>query len=139
MIDPYSATTIIVAFLLIAGILIPVCGVVPKIKEIISYRYLVIVVFLAMSLAVIVDFSELDTSIKSAVIIGTAVLSGLYVVLRSLEKAFFNGWIGKGKIEASFEKGDIKAKVKYDAPKEDKKDTHDASDDLKSLAKYENQ
>ena len=45
-----------------------------------------------------------------------------------------------GRLEASFEKGDIKAKVKYDAPKGDKKDTHDASvDDLKSLAKYENQ
>lgn len=114
MIDPYSATTIIVAFLLIAGILIPVCGVIPKIKEIISYRYLVVVVFLAMSLAVIVDFSELDTSIKSAVIIGTAILSGLYVLLRSLEKAFFNGWIGSNKVSLSFQKGELKASAKVE-------------------------
>lgn len=142
MIDPTIATEIMVAFLIVMGIIIPVCGVIPKLKEIISYRYLVVVVFLALSLAVIVDFSEVDTSIKSAVIVGTAILSGLFIILRSVEKAFYNKWIGNGKIEASVEKGDIKAKVKIEppkveSPKPEQKDNN--IDDLETLAKYEQQ
>ena len=146
MIDPTIATEIMVAFLIVMGIIIPVCGVIPKLREIISYRYLVVVVFLALSLAVIVDFSEVDTSIKSAVIVGTAILSGLFIILRSIEKAFYNRWIG-GKIEASVEKGDIKAKVKLEPPKESKespkenkdKENNAENEGLTNLAKYEQQ
>ena len=109
MIDPTIATEIMVAFLIVMGIIIPVCGVIPKLREIISYRYLVVVVFLALSLAVIVDFSEVDTSIKSAVIVGTAILSGLFIILRSIEKAFYNGWLSSNKLNFSFQKDGIKA------------------------------
>lgn len=111
MIDPLSATAIIIAFLVIWAIIIPVCGVIPKVKEIISYRYLVVTVFLACTIGVIVNFGELDTSVKMAVIIGTAILSGLYIILRSFEKAAFNGWLSKHDVKASVSKGDIEAKI----------------------------
>lgn len=111
MIDPFSATAIIVAFLVIWAIVIPVCGVIPKVKEIISYRYLVVTVFLACTIGVIVNFGELDASVKMAVIVSTAILSGLYVVLRSLEKLAFNGLFSSHDLKASVSKGDIEAKI----------------------------
>lgn len=111
MIDPLSATGIIIAFLVIWAIIIPVCGVIPKAKEIISYRYLVVTVFLACTIGVIVNFGELDTGVKMAVIVGTAILSGLYIVLRSVEKLAFNGLFSSHDLKASVSKGDIEAKI----------------------------
>ena len=111
MIDPFSATAIIIAFLVIWAIIIPVCGVIPKVKEIISYRYLVVTVFLACTIGVIVNFGELDTGVKMAVIVGTAILSGLYIVLRSIEKLAFNGLFSSHDLKASVSKGDIEAKI----------------------------
>ena len=111
MIDPFSATAIIIAFLVIWAIIIPVCGVIPKVKEIISYRYLVVTVFLACTIGVIVNFGELDTSVKMSVIIGTSILSGLYIVLRSVEKLAFNGLFSSHDLKASVSKGDIEAKI----------------------------
>ena len=109
MIDPYSSTTILGAFLILFGIVIPVCGAIPKIREVISYRYLIVVVFLACTVGVIVDFSHLDDATRGAVIIGTAILSGIFIVLRSAEKALYNGWIGSQKIRLSFQKDGLKA------------------------------
>lgn len=111
MIDPFSATAIIIAFLVIWAIIIPVCGVIPKVKEIISYRYLVVTVFLACTIGVIVNFGELDTGVKMSVIVGTAILSGLYIVLRSIEKLAFNGLFSSHDLKASVSKGDIEAKI----------------------------
>ena len=113
MIDPETATAIMVGFLIIFGIIIPVCGVIPKVREVISLRWMIIVVFLACTIGVIVDFSSLDDSTRSCVIIGTAILSGAFIVLRSIEKGLYHGWIGGGRVEASVEKGDIKAKIHY--------------------------
>lgn len=111
MIEPLSATAIIIAFLVIWGILIPIVGGIPKIKEIISYRYLIIIVFLACMIGVVINYHDLDSSIKSAVIIGTAILSGLFILLRSFEKICANGWLSKKDIKASVSKGDIKAEI----------------------------
>jgi hypothetical protein len=114
MIDPYSATAILAAFLVIWGVIIPVCGVIPKVKEVISLRYMIVVVFLAATIGVIIDFSALDDATRNTVIIGGAILSGLFILVRSLEKALYNGWLGSQRINAHVEKGDIKAGVEID-------------------------
>lgn len=113
MLEPFSATFIIIAFLVIWGIVIPVCGGIPKIKEIISLRYLIITVFLACMIGVIINFSGLDTSVRMSVIIGTAILAGVFIVVRSLEKAAFHGWLGKKEIKAEVKKGDVSASVEF--------------------------
>lgn len=111
MIEPLSATAIIIAFLVIWGILIPVVGIIPKIKEIISYRYLIVIVFLACMIGVVINYHDLDSTIKFAVIIGTAILSGIFILLRSFEKICANGWISGRDIKASVSKGDMKAEL----------------------------
>lgn len=111
MIEPYSATTILLAFLLLFGVIIPVVGTIPKIKEIISYRYLIVVCFLACMIGVIINFGDLDTSVRMAVIIGTSTLCGGYIILRSVEKWMANGWqLGKD-VKASVSKGDAKVEL----------------------------
>lgn len=112
MIEPLSATIIVIGFLVIWAIIIPCVGAIPKIGQIISYRYLLITVFLACMIGVVVNYHDLDSSIKMAVVIGTAILSGIYIILRSIEKWLFNGWKFSKDIEASLSKGDAKAEIK---------------------------
>lgn len=123
MIDPMFATIILAGFLGIWGILIPICGAIPKVREIISFRYMTLVVFLAATIGVIVDFSGLEEETRRIVIVATAVLSGVFLVLRSIEKAFYHGWLGSQKIEASVEKGDMKAKVGFTPQTHESKET----------------
>lgn len=119
MIDSYHATTIIILFLLVFGLVCPIIGVIPKIREIISLRYLTLVVWLACMLGVIVNFGELPESIKLAVVISTAIMSGLFILVRSYEKVSYNH-----DLKASVSKGDAKAEleIKNAECKEDKAD-----------------
>lgn len=112
MIGPYSATAIILVFLLVFGLVLPIIGVIPKVRDIVSLRYLTLVVWLACMIGVVVNYHDLDSSIKRAVVIGTAILSGIYIILRSIEKWLFNGWKFSKDIEASLSKGDAKAEIK---------------------------
>ncbi len=107
MIAPYTATTVIIAFLIIYAFIIPVIASIPKIGKMISYRYQIVTVFLACTIGVIINFNTLENSIRMAVIIGTTVLVALYILLRGYEK------IAKEKdLEASVSKGDAKAEIK---------------------------
>lgn len=111
MIDPQTATYILIGFLFIWAILIPVFGAIPKIRSIISFRYLIVVVFLACLVGVIIDFGELDSAVRMAVIIGTMIICGIYIIIRSIEKAFYNGWLERPSVNASIKKGDISANI----------------------------
>ena len=138
MIESVSATIIILAFLVLFAVVIPVCGCIPKIKETISLRWLVVVVFLACMIGVIINYKELDVEIKRIVVIGAAILSGLYLVARSVEKWLFNGFISGRRIEAQVQKGDLAAKVVIDK-KDQGQDQDQDRKGLEGLAKREQQ
>lgn len=107
MISPELATAIVVAFILLFGIVVPILN--RKAPKYISYRWCVVVVLLALLIGVIVDFGELGDAARQAVIVGALVVAGVYVILRTLEKALANGWLRGATIEAK--KGDISVKV----------------------------
>ena len=132
-IGAYHATAIILSFLLVFGILVPIVGIIPKVKEIISLRYLTLVVWLACTIGIIVNFSELSDSVKLSVVISTAIMSGIFVIARSIEKWLYNGWSFNREIKASVTKGDIKAEIEV----KDKDTVEKDESDLKGLAKYE--
>ena len=90
MIDSYTATSVIVGFLLIFGLVLPILDRVPKIKDFISFRWILVVVYLSLSIGVIIDFGHLDTSVRFAVVVGGIILSSLFLLVRSLEKAAVN-------------------------------------------------
>ena len=110
MITPQMATIIILCFIGLFGIVLPILDKVPVIRNFISFRWSIIIVFLAMMLGALLDFSHLSDSFRITLCIGVMILSGAYILIRSYEKVAANGWslnINKLKVE----KGDIKAEL----------------------------
>ena len=110
MIDSYTATYVIVGFLLIFGVLFPILDKIPKVKNVVSFRWTIVVIYSAMCLGVIIDFGHLDTSVRFAVVIGGILLSALFMVVRSREKAAINGW-QLPHTRTSIKHGDIQAEL----------------------------
>lgn len=110
MIDSYTATYVIIGFLIIFGILIPILDKIPKIKNFVSFRWTLVIVYSALCIGVIIDFEHLDNSVRFAVVIGGIILAGLFVLVRSIEKAFINNW-HLPRTRASISKGDIQADI----------------------------
>ena len=108
MIDSYTATLIIVSFLVVFGVFIPILDKLPRVRSIVSFRWTLVVIYSAMCLGVIIDFEHLDTSVRFLVVLGGIILSAIFVFVRSYEKANVNNW----KIphaRASLSKGDVSA------------------------------
>ena len=108
MIDSYTATLIIVSFLVVFGVFIPILDKLPRVRSIVSFRWTLVVIYSAMCLGVIIDFEHLDTSVRFLVVLGGIILSAIFVFVRSYEKANVNHW----KIphaRASLSKGDVSA------------------------------
>lgn len=107
MINPTPAVLIVVGFILIFGVLVPILN--KKAPKYISYRWCVVVVLLALLIGAVIDFGELNDTARQIVLVGGLVVSGLFVLLRTVEKALANGWLNGAQIEAK--KGDISVKV----------------------------
>lgn len=110
MLGPDTATLIIVSFLVLFGLLLPVLNrVAPKF---VSYRWSVVVVLLALLLGAVIDFGGLPDAARQAVIVGSLVISGGYVFLRTVEKALANGWLRGVRLDVR--KGDTSASLHTD-------------------------
>lgn len=118
MIDSYSATVIIIAFLVTFGFIVPILDKIPVIRSFISFRWLIIVIYSAMALGAILDFSHLDNSIRFVVVLGGIILSALLVIIRSLEKMAMNHW-SLPRARAKVSKGDIQASLSVLPQQED--------------------
>ena len=82
----------------------------PKIKDFISLRWILVAIYSAMCLGVILDFSHLDNSVRFAVVVGGIVLSAIFLLVRSIEKAITNNW-NIPKIRSKLSKGDVQAEL----------------------------
>ena len=107
MISPEIATIILIVFIILFGVVLPILN--RRAPKYVSYRWCVIVVLLALLIGAVIDFGALPDDARSAILIGGLVISGAYIVLRTIEKALANGWLRGARIEAS--KGDISVKV----------------------------
>lgn len=107
MISPTFATIIIISFILLFGVGIPVLNV--KAKKFISYRWCVVVVVLAMLIGAVVDFEILTDETRQTVILGGIIVAGVYIALRTVEKALSNGWLKGTTLKAR--KGDAEVEL----------------------------
>lgn len=113
MIDAYPAAFIMLAFMVLFGVVLPIMDKSKMFGKFVSLRFAVLVVFLSMAVGVVLDFSHLENNIRLVIIAGTLIIGGLYVLIRTWEKAASKGWsLGIKKIEVS--KGDAKATVDVD-------------------------
>ena len=119
MIDAYTTTAIMLAFIILYGIVLPLLDKSKRFGRFISLRLAVLVVFLSMSVGVVLDFSHLENDLRLVIVVGTLIIGGIYVMIRTWEKAAANGWgLGIRKIEAS--KGDARVTVDVDDGKGEK-------------------
>lgn len=109
MISPTAATAIVISFLVVFGVILPIFN--RKLPKFISYRWSVIVVILALLIGAVLDFDALSDNVRYALIVGSLVIAGGYILLRTVEKALANGWLRGAEIEA--EKGDIRVKGRF--------------------------
>lgn len=110
MIDSYMATIVLLSFLFIFGILLPILDKAPVIKDFISFRWTIVVIYSALCIGVIIDFDHLDTSVRFAVVIGGIILAALFLIVRSLEKAAVNRWKFP-RMRGKVQKGNIQAEL----------------------------
>lgn len=110
MIPANYATIIILAFVFIFGIILPILDKTKCFGKFVSMRWCVVVTFIAMFVGCLIDFERLNDSARLATVIGALVVGGIFVLIRTWEKAAANKWsIGIKKIDAS--KGDAKFTV----------------------------
>lgn len=110
MIDSYTATSVIVGFLIIFGVLLPVLERIPKVKDIISFRWAVVVIYSALAIGVTLDFSHLDNSVRFVIVIGGIILSAIFLIVRSIEKAAVNHW-KLPRTRVGIKKGNVSAEL----------------------------
>lgn len=119
MIEPTPATIILIVFILLFGVGLPILN--KKAPKYISYRWCVVVVVLALLIGAVVDFDVLSDDARKTILLGGLIIGGLYIVLRTVEKALANGWLRGASVE--IEKGDAKVKLSAkEKPAEEKKE-----------------
>ena len=107
MLSPNIATIIIVSFLVVFGIIMPILN--RKLPKFVSYRWCVVVVVLALLIGAALDFDALSDEVRYALIVGALVISGGYILLRTVEKALANGWLRGMRLDVR--KGDASASL----------------------------
>lgn len=113
MIDAYLAAFIMITFMVIFGVVLPIMDKSKKFGKFVSLRFAVLVVFLSLAVGVVLDFSHLENNIRLVIIAGSLIIGGIFILIRTWEKAASKGWsLGIKKIELS--KGDAKATVDVD-------------------------
>lgn len=113
MITPIPATVIILVIIVLFGIILPILDKSKMFGKFISLRWCIVVAFVAMFVGCLIDFDQLSDSVRLAVVLGTLIVGGIFILIRTWEKAVSKGWsIGIKRIEAS--KGDAKVTVDVD-------------------------
>ena len=104
MIEPSIATVLVCVFALFLLIIIPILDGSKRFGKFISLRYTVTAVMISMMLGCVLDFSHLVESSRNIVLYGAIIISGIFIIVRTLDKIKLGG----KHIEISAEKGDAK-------------------------------
>ena len=120
-VDAYLATWIAIALIAFLLIIVPLVERIPKIGECISHRWIVVTVAITLMVAVVINFEHLDNGVRGSIIIGGFIVSIMYILLRSFEKALAKGWsFGVKRIEGDWEHKRVE--VEMDPPPPQKQD-----------------
>ena len=138
-VDAYLATWIAIALIAFLLIIVPLIERIPKIGECISHRWIVVTVAITLMVAVVINFEHLDNGVRGSIIIGGFIVSIMYILLRSLEKALAKGWsFGVKRIEGDWEHKRVEVEIDPTThpqkPEETRPDTEETAEDIKKPA-----
>ena len=118
-VDAYMATWIAISLIAFLLIIVPLIERIPKIGECISHRWIVVTVTTTLMVAVVINFEHLDNGVRGSIIIGGFIVSIMYILLRSLEKALAKGWsFGVKRIEGDWEHKRVEVEMDPAPPQE---------------------
>ena len=111
-VDAYMATWIAISLIAFLLIIVPLIERIPKIGECISHRWIVVTVAITLMVAVVINFEHLDNGVRGSIIIGGFIVSIMYILFRSLEKALAKGWsFGVKRIEGDWEHKRVEVEI----------------------------
>lgn len=93
MIEPTSATIILIAFIVLYGVAIPILDV--KAKNFMSLRWASLVVLMAMGVGALLDFDHLSDDCRKVILLGVVICVPIWIALRTIEKLAMKGYVGK--------------------------------------------
>ena len=136
-VDAYMATWIAIALIAFLLIIVPLIERIPKIGECISHRWIVVTVAITLMVAVVINFEHLDNGVRGSIIIGGFIVSIMYILLRSLEKALAKGWsFGVKRIEGDWEHKRVEVEIDPTTPqKQDEKPEEKPAEDTEDIKK----
>lgn len=131
-VDAYMATWIAIALIAFLLIIVPLIERIPKLGECISRRWVVVTVAITLMVAVVINFEHLDDGVRGSIIIGGFIVSIMYILLRSLEKALAKGWsFGVKRIEGDWEHKRVEVEIDPTPTHPDEKPDEKPAEDLK--------
>lgn len=132
-VDAYMATWITIALIAFLLIIVPLIERIPKLGECISHRWIVVTVAITLMVAVVINFEHLDNGVRGSIIVGGFIVSIVYILLRSFEKALAKGWsFGVKRIEGDWEHKKIEVEMDPPPPqKPEEKPDEKPAEDLK--------
>ena len=136
-VDAYMATWIAIALIAFLLIIVPLIERIPKLGECISRRWVVVTVAITLMVAVVINFEHLDNGVRGSIIIGGFIVSIMYILLRSLEKALAKGWsFGVKRIEGDWEHKRVEVEIDpTPTQKPDEKPEEKPAEDIKETEK----
>ena len=136
-VDAYMATWIAIALIAFLLIIVPLIERIPKIGDCISRRWVVVTVAITLMVAVVINFEHLDNGVRGSIIIGGFIVSIMYILLRSLEKALAKGWsFGVKRIEGDWEHKRVEVEMDPPPPQQKTEDKPaETAEDIKETEK----
>ena len=121
MTDPILAIIILCTLITILIILVPILDAIPALTRFVSFRWVCVSIVWVLMVGVIIDFKELSDSTRDLTITGGMIIIGGFLLLKTLEKILYNGWLKGVNLKGSIEKGDLKGNVEIssDTKKQD--------------------
>ena len=136
-VDAYMATWIAISLIAFLLIIVPLIERIPKIGECISHRWIVVTVTTTLMVAVVINFEHLDNGVRGSIIIGGFIVSIMYILLRSLEKALAKGWsFGVKRIEGDWEHKRVEVEMDPTPTHPDEKPVETAEEDTKESGSF---
>ena len=131
-VDAYMATWITIALIAFLLIIVPLVERIPKIGDCVSRRWVVVTIAMTLMVAVVINFEHLDNGVRGSIIIGGFIVSIMYILLRSFEKALAKGWsFGVKRIEGDWEHKRVEVELDPPPPQKSTDKQEETAEDVK--------
>ena len=133
-VDAYMATWITIALIAFLLIVVPLLEKIPKLKDCVSRRWVIVTITTTLMVSVVINFKHLNDSVRESIIIGGFVVGIAYILIRSVESLIDKGWtFGVKHIEGDWQNKRIEVEMDTtqhpsEKPEDENKDLSDQKD-----------